>query len=146
MGAEDLSATVESPASPAVRTATGLLDARVQLVPLKYVSDRLRQELNHRAELDDHAVIEATHVMLRGTTPVGYLSLGGILTVFSWFDTLNVGASDSVRMIEQGEVLLRNMGLKEYLVAVWEKSPFAGKMEKMGFEHAMDVQLWHRKL
>lgn len=130
--------------SAASEPQPALLDSRVQLVPIRTESEL--KELAVLAAADNHIVMGATHLMRRDGKTVGYLSLGGIATVQAWFDSKELGASDSIRMIEQAEAVLRNCQKGQYLVAVAEDSPFAPQMKRLGFTPVCKTVLWHRKL
>lgn len=103
-------------------------------------------ELQQLAGEDNHAVLAATHVMVKGGKVVGYLSLGALPCVHAWFDTKNKHATDSLKMIEHGETIFREKGVRAYTVACAETSPFTPHMERMGFEKLGVTTLWRKRI
>jgi hypothetical protein len=98
------------------------------------------------AAADGHPVIGPTHVMVKGEKIIGYLSLGGLPTVQAWFDRKHPHAADSLKMIETGEALLQDKGVREYAVACAPESPFTPHMERMGFERLGETVLWLKRI
>lgn len=105
------------------------------------------------AKKDDHVVLGATHILTKNDEIVGYMSIGGITHVHNWFDTENVTASDSIIAISQAEAIMASQGVKNYIVACDEQSPFFSKMDRLGFKalfntnlFTKEVQLWDADL
>jgi hypothetical protein len=107
--------------------------------------DKIKR-LQAAAAADNHAVLAPTHVMMKGDRIVGYLSLGGMCTVQAWFDSTHKHAADSIKMIEMGEAIMQDKGIRQYAVAVAEESPFTPHMERMGFCKLGTTVLWLKEL
>lgn len=123
------------------------------LIPLKANSEQeatalqmLVEALVNAAARDNHIVMGATHVMVRGGKPIGYLSLGGQMTVQCWFDSTVKNPRHSKDMIRHGETLLRNSNVKNYVVCCSPDSPFAPNMERLGFTKLGTTVLWQKNL
>lgn len=102
--------------------------------------------LRQLAAADNHIVLNPTHVMVKGGQVIGYLSLNGLPTVHAWFDTKNKHATDSIKMIEHGETIFRQQGVRAYTVACAEESPFTPHMARLGFTKLGTTVLWHKPL
>lgn len=98
------------------------------------------------AGADRHTAIAPTHVMMRGDKIIGYLSLNGLPQVHAWFDSTVKNPRHSREMIKSGEVIFREMGVKNYCIACAAESPFTPHMERMGFEKLGTTVLWAKKL
>ena len=98
------------------------------------------------AAADNHKCIAPTHAMLKGDQIIGYLSLGGMPVVQSWFDSKNPHVLDSLKMIEHGETAIAEAGANTYMVAVSEQSPFRPHMERLGFTPVMQTTLWIKRV
>lgn len=121
-----------------------VLKERARLVPLK--DNVTAKRLFEAAAADDHMVIAPTHVMMRGEQIIGYLSLGAMPVVQSWFDSKSGHVLDSLKMIEMGEAILASQGAQVYQVAVSENSPFAPHMERLGYTKVFTTTLWQKQL
>lgn len=121
-----------------------LLKERARLVPLK--DNVTAKRLFEAAAADDHTVIAPTHVMMRGEQIIGYLSLGAMPVIQSWFDSKAGHALDSLKMIEMGEAIIASQGAVAYQVAVSESSPFAPHMERLGYKKVFTTTLWQKQL
>lgn len=117
---------------------------RARLVPIR--DNETVKRLFEAARADDHMVIAPTHVMLRGTEIIGYLSLGAMPVVQSWFDSKTGHVLDSLKMIEMGEVVMASQGVTAYQVAVSESSPFAPHMERLGYKPVGKTVLWQKQI
>lgn len=120
------------------------LAERARLVALK--DNELAKRLFEAAQADHHICIAPTHVMLRGEKIIGYLSLGGMPVVQAWFDTKSGHVLDSLKMIETGEAVFDSQGVKQFMIAVDEASPFYPHMERLGFTPVFKTTLFHKKL
>lgn len=118
------------------------------LLPLRHVAgiDGVSHVLIDAAAADHHRVIAPTHVMMRGDKIIGYLSLNGLPQVHAWFDSTVKNPRHSREMIKSGEVIFREMGVKNYCIACAAESPFTPHMERMGFEKLGTTVLWAKKL
>jgi hypothetical protein len=124
----------------ATEIASPLLKERARLVPVR--TPEFAGEIMRAAQADDHVCIAPTHAMVRGEKIIGYLSLGGMPVVQSWFDSKSGHVLDSLKMIEMGEAVIASQGATSYMVAVSEQSPFRPHMERLGFKPVMTTTLW----
>ena len=125
-------------------TTKPLLKERARLVPLK--DNVTAKRLFEAAAADDHTVIAPTHVMLRGEEIIGYLSLGGMPVVQSWFDSKSLHVLDSIKMIEMADAVMASQGVQAYQVAVSEESPFKEHMVRLGYTRVFTTTLWQKQL
>ena len=131
----------------------GLLE-RATLVPLRqprteeeaHVLQQTLTELQRAAAADAHAVITPTHLMLKGGKVVGYLSIGALPVVHSWFDSQHPHVADSLKMIEHGETVVRTQGIRDYTVACADTSPFSQHMVRLGYTKLGTTTLWRKEL
>lgn len=128
-------------------------DHETALIPLKANSEQeaaqlqqLLERLINAAARDNHMVLAPTHVMVRDGAPVGYLSLGGMMTVQCWFDSSIKNPRHSKDMIRHAESIMRDHGQRGYIVCCSEESPFTPNMERLGFEKLGATVLWQKKL
>lgn len=91
------------------------------------------QIIKAAAAADNHATIAPTHVMMKGEKILGYLSLNGMPNVHAWFDTKHPHAADSLKMIEMGELVLREHGMTAFSLLCAEESPFTPHLQRLGF-------------
>lgn len=115
---------------------TQLLERPI-LVPLRSMREpphKMAERIRDLATADNHAVIGPTHAMMKGDKIIGYLSLNGMPNVHAWFDTKHPHALDSLKMIEMGELVLREAGVAGYTLLCAEESPFTPHLERMGFQ------------
>lgn len=124
-----------------------------RLIPLKATNQQeaqalqvLVEDLVNAAARDNHTVLGATHVMVRGERVVGYLSLGGQMTVQCWFHSAIKNPRHSKDMIRHAETLMRNSGVKNYVVCCAAESPFTPNMERLGFTKLGATVLWQKSL
>lgn len=89
--------------------------------------------LTELAAKDDHIVLGATHVILKGDEITGYLSIGGITTVNVWLDSEKMKAPDTINALGQLDAILENAGVENYFMPCSEDSPFFQVMDKIGF-------------
>jgi len=102
--------------------------------------------LQMQAADDQHIVVCPTHIMVKGHEILGYLSLGGLPVVHAWFDSHHKHALDSLKMIETGEAIFADKGVRQFAVACAEHSPFTPHMERLGFTKLGTTVLWTKKL
>jgi len=95
--------------------------------------DELR-DLLLAAASDNHVVIGASHVIRKDGELVGYASIGSVPMVNVWLDSKRVKALDSLRLLRAGEVLARDLGVRQYLMPCAHTSPFFPHMERLGFK------------
>lgn len=104
-------------------------------------------QLNDQAAADNHHVVIApTHLMMKGDEIVGYLSLNGLPTVQAWFDSHHKHAADSLKMIEHGETVFREAGVRMYAICCAEESPFTPHMDRLGFKKLGTTVMWIKQL
>lgn len=137
------------PASEIQLEGKSLLAQRAVLLPLKprdqteaEILPAKLQTLQAAAAADQHPVIAPTHVMLKGPDIIGYLSLGGLPTVQAWFDSRHKHPLDSLKMIEHGETILREQGVRQFALCCAEQSPFHPHLERLGFKCLGTTQVW----
>jgi hypothetical protein len=102
--------------------------------------------LKGAAATDSHTVIAPTHVMMKGEKLLGYLSIAGLPNVHAWFDTKHPHALDSLKMIEMGELSLREKNITAYSLLCAEASPFTPHLERMGFTKLGTTVLYLKRL
>jgi hypothetical protein len=98
------------------------------------------------AAADNHTVIAPTHLMVKGEKLLGYLSIAGLPNVHAWFDTKHPHALDSLKMIEMGELTLREKNITAYSLLCAEESPFTPHLERMGFTKLGTSVLYLKRL
>lgn len=126
---------------------------RATLVPLaprdQHEAELLPQKLDTLRQLaadDQHVVLNPTHVMVKDGQIIGYLSLNGLPNVHAWFDTKHKHALDSIKMIEHGETIFRQQGVRAFTVACAAESPFTPHLPRLGFQKLGTTVLWHKNL
>jgi len=122
---------------------------RAELIPLSHFGEKaapVARDLVAQAQADNHCVLNPTHVMMRAGKIVGYLSLNGLPIVHCWFDSKAVHVLDSLKMIEHGQTVFREHGVRDYTVACAEHSPFTPHLERMGFTKLGTTVLWRKTL
>lgn len=102
--------------------------------------------LRARALEDNHAVVGATHLVQRGGEVVGYLGLGQIPMVTTWFDSRRMKVRDSLGVVAQGEAILATQGARAVLVPVDPKSPLKAVMPGLGFEELGTCVMYIKQL
>ena len=129
------------------------LNQRAVLVPLKPRTPEEAQAfpvrlqaLQAKAAADQHPVIAPTHIMMKGEEIIGYLSLGGMPVVQAWFDSRHKHPADSLKMIEHGETIFREQGVRVFAICCADNSPFQPHMERLGFSLLGTTQLWVKNL
>jgi hypothetical protein len=131
----------------------GLLDRPV-LRPLRQPANESEaaqmrvwlRDLEINAAKDHHIVINPTHVMLKGETVCGYLSIAAAPTVHCWFDSAHPHAADSLKLIEHGETAGRERGLREYYICCTEESPFHKHMARLGYAKVGTTTIYRKEL
>jgi hypothetical protein len=128
---------------------TPLLE-RAILVPFRPQSAEAAQAqieaVKAAAAADNHTVLAPTHLMLKGEKLLGYLSIAGLPNVHAWFDSKHPHALDSLKMIEMGELTLREKGVSAYSLLCAEESPFTPHLERMGFTKLGTTVLYLKRL
>ena len=104
------------------------------------------EALQAKAGADAHCVIAPTHVLMKGGEVLGYFSLGALPTVQAWFDSNHKHAADSLKMIEHGETIFREQGVRMYAICCAEESPFTPHMERLGFRKLGTTVVWIKNL
>lgn len=114
---------------------------RAVLLPLKPRTQQEAEAMPARIEAltaaamaDHHRVVAPTHVMDLGGEILGYLSINGLPTVRAWFDSRQKNALQSLKMIEHGETIVRELGHPAFIIGVSPQSPFLPHMGRLGFE------------
>lgn len=104
------------------------------------------QKLLDNAADDDHTVIGATHLLIKGDEIVGYASISGIPMVHTWCSSKRMTASDSLIAISQLEAILANNEVPRYIMACSDDSPFKDKMDKLGFSPVFTTNLFVKEI
>lgn len=112
---------------------------------IRRIRDNEISELLERAADDNHVVLAPTHVVEKAGEIVGYLSVGAVPIVNVWMDSRRMGPADSVRVLSQLDAVMDYAGQPTYFMPCSQESPFHSVMDKIGFEHLMDTQLFVRK-
>jgi len=131
-----------------IKFPTPLLERPV-LVPLRALPTppaKTAAAIQTAARADNHEAIAPTHAMLKGDKIIGYLSVNGMPNVHAWFDTKNPHVMDSLKMIEMGELVLRENGITAYSLLCAEESPFAPHLERLGFVKLGTTVLYIKQL
>lgn len=89
-------------------------------------------QLRKLATAENHLVIHPTHVLKKNDNLVGYLSIGAMPIVMSFFSK-QCQARDSMKFIEQAETHMRALGQSHYYTTCADNSPFFPFMQKLGF-------------
>ena len=143
----DAAAAVGGTTTPAVAVAPPFVPlSRSKLLPFRPQSQAELDALVNQAAADRHCVLAPTHIMVKGDELLGYLSLGALPVVHAWFDSHHKHALDSLKMIEMGEAIFADKGVRQYAVACAAESPFSQHMERMGFKKLGTTVLWTKQL
>lgn len=126
---------------------------RALLLPLRARNQAEQEALPERvarlseaARQDNHMVVAPTHIVDLGGEMIGYLSINGLPTVRAWFDSRHKNVLRSKRMIEDGELIVREQGHPAYIIGVSPQSPFLPHMAGLGFERLGDQVVFIKKL
>lgn len=136
------------PSDNTIHLQTQLLERPI-LMPLRALRQepqRVAEHIRDLAAADNHAVLGPTHAMMKGDKIIGYLSLNGLPNVHAWFDTKHPHAMDSLKMIEMGELVLREAGITGYTLLCAKESPFTPHLERMGFQKLGETVLYVKGL
>lgn len=126
-------------------TATERLAARsLEIRPIQTALERA--QLAAAAEADAHKLILPTHGFWRKDTPVGYASICVTPCVHTWFSTRHCSGRDSYPLIQRMEEMVREQGHGIVVVPVWEQSPFAPVMSRLGYEPFLETTLYAKIL
>lgn len=108
------------------------------------------ETLRRLAEDDNHVLLAASHVFLKGDQPVGYASLANIPLVLPWFHTTRCKPADSLYFINQMENLLAGLiprnGQDLICVPFVAGSPFEPHMSRLGYTPLDKVTLAFKKV
>lgn len=90
--------------------------------------------LKRVAAEDNHAVVNPTHVAVKGGEIVGYCSLAHQVTLVNlWLHSEKAGPVDSLCGLTAVESLCAEHGSRGMVLPCSEDSPFYPKMTKLGF-------------
>ena len=104
------------------------------------------EELINASAADDHIVIFPTHVTRKDGEVVGYCSFGGAPLIHWWLDSKKGTAMDTLRLHKEWEANMKESVVKAYQIACSPDSPYADKMEKLGYKFIGNTNLYIKKL
>ena len=90
--------------------------------------------LQQAAAEDDHCVIAPTHLILKDSEIVGYMSICATPVVNAWVSTKKVKARDSITLLSVAESLAESKGEKRVILTCAQGSPFYPLMERFGYK------------
>jgi len=117
--------------------ASEIMVLPVQLAQLPALMEAARADGNH-------AVIDPTHVVLRGREIVGYGSLGRVRMMYGWLDTHKLKGPESFCAWRQAEAELRKLGGPICLPCTLT-SPLLPFMERKGYQPLGNVRLFRKE-
>lgn len=120
---------------------SNILDALPMVAPVDITS---LQVLESAAAMDDHVVIDPTHIVIKAGQVVGYISARA--TVHWWMHSKKCGPRDSLAVMHALETLLRNHGLEEYVILCSANSPYHPLMQRMGYQHLGATHAYKRTI
>jgi hypothetical protein len=113
------------------------------------------ERLKAAAAADDHRVIGATHLALKGSLPgteeiAGYASCAGLPMLHAWASTGKGGAPrltarESLELLRMAETLLAEQ-YNGVILPCSAQSPFYGLLPKLGYECLGETVLWAKAL
>lgn len=110
----------------------------------KFNSETDKNALSVAAGNDGHGVWFPTHVILKGTDIVGYLSIGAVPVVLSWQDSKKMGPLDSVQELGYIEGTVQNAPV--VCIPCDPESPYMKFLPKMGYrQYSKPVVLWFKE-
>lgn len=92
----------------------------------------------------NHAIIDPTHVIMRGGEIVGYGSLGRVRMMYGWLDTNKLKGPESFNAWRQAEAEMRKLGGPVCLPCTLT-SPLLPFMERKGYRPLGDVRLFRKE-
>lgn len=101
--------------------------AKVELVPITTLEEHAA--LERAATGDRHRVIVPTHMAMRGSEVIGYVSAGVVPLLFGWVHTQKATPQETFKIWREAEAAMHGKGLS--CLPVTDTSPllkFAGKM------------------
>lgn len=91
------------------------------------------EALKLAAASDGHTAIVPTHLVMKRGEIVGYASIGAVPVLNVWVHSQKVVKFESVRLLRQGEALLKERGYQFVILPVAENSPFRPYVQKLGY-------------
>jgi len=120
-----------------------ILDNFATLTAIRHPANpELLRALVETAAADGHNVFGATHLITKRGQIAGYMSLGMIPTVHTWFSTKLLKASDSLLTIKAAENQLALTSVPGVIIPVSPDSPFHPVMERMGYKKLYSADLF----
>jgi hypothetical protein len=97
------------------------------------------------AKVEDHGVLEPTHIVYNDTAVAGCLSVGSIPMMLAWIGKAN-SAFDSKKIVDTVENSLRFSGCRYLAIPCGPLSPFFPLMEKAGYTKVYENTLFIKAL
>lgn len=91
------------------------------------------EALKVAAASDGHTAIVPTHVIVKRGEIVGYASIGAVPVLNVWVHSQKVVKFESVRLLREGEAMLKERGYRFVILPVAENSPFRPYVQKLGY-------------
>lgn len=108
------------------------------------------QSVRGAAELNGHALLAPTHVVMKDNIITGAFSIGGACLVTMWLDSERLQARGSFSLINTVEnitgELMRMRGQGAGAVLVEKTSPFYGVMGGMGYQERGEFVLFTKEV
>lgn len=117
-----------------------------KVLRIRRVTEADMPALIDAAKEDAHSVLKPTHVLLKEDKIVGYLSIGAVPVVFSWFSTKDIKPRDSVNALAFIEDSLQNVGANCVCIPCWEHSPFYEYMKEFGYQETITTTMFVKPL
>jgi hypothetical protein len=92
----------------------------------------------------NHAVIDPTHVVMRGDEIVGYGSIGRVRMFYAWLDTQKLSGMESFNAWRQAEMEMQRLG-GPIACPCKLTSPLLPFMERKGYKPLGDVRLFRKE-
>ena len=90
-------------------------------------------DLKREAASDNHICICPSYMVIKDEDIVGYASIGAVPLVHWWLHREKGTAMDTVRVLKQGEEIIKSRGYDRYQVLCSDDSPYLPKMGKLGY-------------
>lgn len=117
-------------------------DVLKKVVRIRRVTEADMEGLKQAAAEDAHTVLKPTHVLEKDGKFVGYLSIGAVPVVFTWMDSKNIQARESVNTLAYVEDMLKAVGADCVCIPCWEHSPFYKYMESFGYQKTIQTTMF----
>lgn len=112
----------------------------------KIIDPKMKDAVAKTAKDDNDNMQMPSHVVLKNDEIVGGWQIAQMPLVLAWHHTQKVSAKDSMIVNSTVESMMSNMGLNQYFMACNNHSPFMGHMEKFGFNHIWETNIFYKQL